>query len=361
MAFLTVSTYNFRNLANTETVFSGKNIFLQGTNGQGKTNFLEALYFLSYGTSYRTKNLTEVKEFSKNDFSVIGRFKNNQKDRVKFTYQNGKKEIFLNERKVKDRKDLLSINPLILFSYDDDEIITGSPIKRRKFMDQSICLLFPEYIQKIRKYQRLIEMKNICLRTKKVDIAAIYNREIAELALIITGYRYSFINSIEKRFTDMYRNLTNIEVRLMYKPSVSRHDTAEGFYDFLNSRLNEEVRYGFSLFGPHRDNFIFRSGERSYAAIASTGQRRLLALVLKISQLHYVSMNNDKLPVILIDDVFLELDSGIKLDVMSAIPSYDQAFFTILPQESFFNQISIDDTEIFCIKNGRLEKSEKSI
>jgi len=186
MFFLSLRTTAFRNLADAEIFTGAKDIFLIGENGQGKTNFLEALYFCAYASSFRTirdSELVRSSELTSNAFPENSLLRNSEKDfsaKVKLFYEKpasesvndeilvkfekNKKSIFINGKRAEDRKELLSIAPTIVFCHEDMEFVNGSPERRRWFFDQTLSLYDPVYLEDFRRYRHVLKSRNSILK-----------------------------------------------------------------------------------------------------------------------------------------------------------------------------------------------------
>jgi DNA replication and repair protein RecF len=344
MIFRHLGTVSFRNLADTVVDTGGKDVFLIGKNGQGKTNFLEALYFSSYASSFRGVRDAELVRTGEEEFSVSAALSSGEGDQILIKYQGGKKTVLVNGKRIEDRKDLLSVVPCIVFCHEDMEFVAGSPERRRWFFDQCLSLCDPLYLDDLRRFRRVLKTRNTLLRN-----SALGRMRITESNPVLDTLDTQFVqygmNLIEKReaaaaaFSDMFgplyekvSGITGITVR--YLPSW-KEDGAEKIIAHLGQRRENDKAAGTSLSGPHRDRYLFACGGAGFAEKASTGQRRLLALLLRIAQARRFSEMTGKNPVLLLDDVLLEMDGEKRRKFISVMPEYDQAFFTFLPEEPY--------------------------
>jgi DNA replication and repair protein RecF len=135
----------------------------------------------------------------------------------------------------------------------------------------------------------------------------------------------------------------------------SANVTIAAVHDFLRQRRAADLAAGLSLSGPHRDRYVFTRGAAEFAGTASTGQRRLLALLLRVAQSRRFSQMTGKNPVLLLDDVLLEMDGEKRRRFLSVLPGYDQAFYTFLPEEPY-QRYCRDDTLVYTVEGGRLQK-----
>jgi DNA replication and repair protein RecF len=371
MRFSSLRTCNFRNLISSEIKLNGKDVFLVGQNGQGKSNFLEAIYFCSYASSFRGVGDKELIRTGNNECSVQALIHdsllenlplNNNNvvyDTILIKIQNDKKSILLNEKNIKERKDLLSIVPSIVFCHEDMCFINGSPEQRRWFFDQNLCLGNINYIDDLRKYKKILKTRNILLKEikeKKQDsntLLDVLDPQLAEYGLRLMQKRSEEMQFFSRVFRPLYTKVSGIDnIDIKYIASWKDKDINEIMIHLAKTR-EREIFLGLTLSGPHRDNYYFTRDGVDFSKKASTGQKRLVVLLLRASQAsRFYEMNNKK-PVLLLDDVLLELDGEKRIKFLSVLPEYEQAFYTFLPEEAF-KKYKKDDTLIYNIDNGTL-------
>ena len=363
MIITSVRTAAFRNLADTTVNAAAKNIFLVGENGQGKTNFLEALYVCAYASSFRGVHDREIARNGHRNFSVEINLSNQSNVIIKF--EESKKTVCIDGKKAIDRKDLLAVIPCIVFCHEDMEFVAGSPERRRWFFDQVLSLYDPVYLDDLRSYRRVLKSRNSVLRDHALHKLN-GNTETLLDALDQQSALYG-VRLMEKRdraailfsgiFESLYREVSGIEgVNVQYVPSWKNGGEKEAAL-FLQNRRQAEMAAGISLSGPHRDRYIFSRNGADFAASASTGQRRLLALLLRVAQARRFSEMTGKKPILLLDDVLLEMDGEKRRRFIAALPDYDQAFYTFLPEEPFQHYRG-EGTLVYYVTNGRTEAEE---
>ena len=170
MIITSLRTTAFRNLTDAVASTSVKNVFLVGQNGQGKTNFLEALYFCSYASSFRGSGDREIVRNGEKNFSAAitvsekESFVKNVSSGVLVKIENGKKSVTIDGKRAEDRKDLLSVAPCIVFCHEDMDFAAGSPERRRWFFDQVLSLYDPVYLDDLRRYRHTLKSRNSVLR-----------------------------------------------------------------------------------------------------------------------------------------------------------------------------------------------------
>jgi DNA replication and repair protein RecF len=345
-------------LANTETYTSAKDIFLVGENGQGKTNFLEALYYCSYGSSFRGVRDSELVRTGEGDCSVSARLENSE---VSVTFREGKKTISLDGKRVDDRKDLLGAAPCIVFCHEDIDFAAGPPESRRWFFDQTRSLSDPVYLDDLRLYRRVLKSRNVLLKENRGfppgaelrDLLDTLDSQLAYYGLRLMEKRQAEAEAFSLVFEPLYREISGLDgITVRYAPSW-KESGIEGIIGELARRRETEFSFGVSLSGPHRDRYIFVRKGHEFSGKASTGQRRLLALLLRIAQARGFSEKTGKSPVLLLDDVLLELDGEKRRRFLSIMPEYDQAFFTFLPGEPY-DRYRKDRTMVYHVEAGTL-------
>lgn len=369
--FLYQTFYNFRNLKNDTIDLSSREVYFVGENGQGKSNLLESLYYSAYGTSFRTHNESQIIKNGEKAFSVNSMFKKSDDDMQKITlvFENGKKRIDKNGKRIQDRKELINTIPCILFCHDDMKFAIGEPECRRFFIDQSLTLYDNLYIDDIRNYKKILKSRNLILKNHQYDLLETFDSQLAYYGLIIQEKRKKAIFQFNEIFGKIFYEVTGIEgVKIVYEPSwkeiitekltadnkIITEKTFPASQDIINlllSRQELDKRFETSMSGPHRDKINFIKDKVLFVPTASTGQHRLLSLILRIAQSIYYTRVTGLKPVLLMDDVLLELDPDKRAKINSLLPEYEQLFCTFLPGEPYERYMK-DTTKVYNIKGG---------
>ncbi len=356
MPFLNLSLYNYRNLLNESINLLANEVFFVGENGQGKSNLLEAVYMSSYASSFRTHTDSEIVKKGNRDFSVRGFFRDEtgKTDMVHVELKSGKKNILKNGKPIKDRKELINTIPCVLFCHDDMEFVNGEPERRRFFIDQSLSMYDLMYLDLIRKYKKILKSRNTVLKEMQYDLVDMYDQPLAETGLEIVKRRRNAVYQFNRIFIELYRDITGIDnVQIVYDPSWKTDSVSDILQSFIR-KFEAEKSLGITLSGPHRDRIKFMRGEEPFIPHASTGQRRLVALMLRVAQAKYFREITGKKPVLLMDDVLLELDPEKRQKFTSLLPEYDQLFCTFLPGEPY-ERYKKENTLIYRISEGSWE------
>jgi DNA replication and repair protein RecF len=353
MPVFSLRTTAFRNLEDAEINTQGRDIFLVGENGQGKTNFLEALYFCSYASSFRGARDGELSRTGTKDCAASVNLTGSPYDRVLITYGNNKKSIYIDGKQADDRKELLQVAPCIVFCHEDMEFVAGTHERRRWFFDQTQSLYDPVYLDDLRKYRKVLKTRNAVLKEGRTLMLDVLDPQIAEYGLRLMEKREEAARRFSGIFGPLYEEVAGINgIGIRYVPSWKSADF-DALTAFLEARREGDISFGATLSGPHRDRYLFTRRDTEFSGTASTGQRRLLALLLRVAQARRFREMTGKNPVLLLDDVLLELDGEKKRQFLSAMPDYDQAFFTFLPEEPY-DRYRKSDTLVYHVSAGHI-------
>jgi DNA replication and repair protein RecF len=358
LGFRSIRFHGFRNLEDGEIELGAHDVYLIGENGQGKTNFLEALYLLSFGSSFRTRLDRDLVTIGRKDMSVHGHFNvpGEPEGKISVIWKDGSKSIRLHGKTVLDRKDLLRRIPAIAFVHDDFLFAGGPPERRRWFMDQTLSLHDPLYVDQLRRYRKLLKERNHLLRTRNTRLLDHYGEQLAFAGLAVMERRESLTREFGAIFSPLFRDVSglNADIVLEYRPSWGEAATSGEVMDKLHEKRESDLTMGNTSSGPHRDRFQFISRNRDFAKNASTGQQRLLSLVLRVAQARFYSQTTGRKPLLLLDDVLLELDPARRRLFRDRLPEAEQIFYTFLPGEET-GRIG-EDALTFEVREGSLHE-----
>ncbi len=333
----------FRNIRDRQIDTSAKQIILTGENGQGKTNVLEAVYMLCYGTSFRTQNIKELVTHGKESFYLCSVFEDSQglERKAEVIFSDGKKHIRLDGKDIKDRKELIYCLPCIVFSHDDIEFVRGEPENRRRFFDQTMTMYDPVFFDDLRRYKLILKQRNAAIKDQRTELLDIYDQKLASYGLQIMKSRRAVADSFSAIFPDIY-NAVSLEdrgIEISYRPSWNEDLGIDGVLEKLESQRDVDMKMNTTTSGPHRDRFLINDRNGLFTSSASTGQMRLASLVFRSAQAAFYRQKTGQNPIFLIDDVLLELDSQKRARYLSYLGHYNQAFFTFLPEEKYFGSM----------------------
>ena len=307
-----IKIYNFRNYKN-EEINLEKNInIFYGKNAQGKTNIIEAIYLCGLGKSFRTNKDKEMIKLNENNSFVEVEYEKSDRDgKIKIELEN-KKNIYLNNIKLKKLSELLGNLNVVIFTPDDINILKGGPENRRRFLNIMISQLRPNYLNVLNLYKKTIEERNNYLRlikeeNKSEELLDIWDEKLAEYAEKIVNYRKEFINKISNKIVEIHKNITNNneEIKIEYLTDCEKK---ENYLNLLKQRRKLDVIKGFTTKGIHRDDFVIYINGNQVNVYGSQGQNRTVMLSLKLSELQIIYDEIGEYPILLLDDFMSELD-----------------------------------------------------
>ena len=353
MAFSSLRTICFRNLTDTTIPFTSRSVFFVGENGQGKTNLLEALYVCAYGASFRgVRDVHLIREGCR-EAAVSALISGVVDYQVSVKLLGSRKLLQIDEKPLQSRKDLLSISPTIIFCHEDMEFVSGSPERRRWFFDQTLSLYDSLYLEDLQRYRHVLKLRNTVLKEGRLETLDLLDIQLVQIGVSLIEKRSKVAHQFSEVFSKLYESITGIDqVTLRYKPSWSTGEQSV-ILEHLNHIREREMLLKMSISGPHRDRYQFIRHDEEFEVQASTGQRRLLALLLRIAQAKLFTEMSHRLPVLLLDDVLLELDPEERKKFFWVLPEHEQAFFTFLPEEPY-DRYQQGDTLVYHVKDGAL-------
>ena len=333
----------FRNIRDRQIDTSAKQVILTGENGQGKTNLLEAVYMLCYGTSFRTQNIRDIISHGKDMMYLSSIFEDSQglERKAELSFSEGKKQIKLDGKEVRDRKELIYCLPCIVFSHDDIEFVRGEPENRRRFFDQTMTMYDPVFFDDLRKYKLVLKQRNAAIKDQRTELLDIYDEKLASYGFQIMKSRRAVATSFSAIFPDIYNAVSQEDrgIEINYRPSWNEELGIEGIIEKLFNQRDVDLKMNTTTSGPHRDRFLISDRNGLFTSSASTGQMRLASLVFRSAQASFYRQKTGQNPIFLIDDVLLELDSQKRARYLSYLGHYNQAFFTFLPEEKYFGSM----------------------
>lgn len=359
MLFKELKYFNFRNIANGSIHTDSRNVILEGCNGQGKTNILESVYILSYGSSFRTANVKEAIAFGQQRMHIaaIAQDEDGQLRKVEYINQQGKRRIMLDGKTIHDRKDLIYSFPVIVFSHEDIDFVKGEPEYRRRFFDQTFSMYDPLYLDSLRSYRSILAQRNAAIKSGQLSLITLYDERLARHGLEISNKRMKGVEDFNRIFPDLYRRISgsDIDITIRYQRSWKDLSSVDEVMEYLESTRDRDIRMMTTSSGIHRDRFTVYDQNGPFVQSGSTGQIRLASVLFRLAQSRFFNQMTGKLPVILVDDVLLELDASKRASFLSLMDGYSQAFFTFLPDEKYFAARK-DDMIEYVVEEGKVGK-----
>ncbi len=356
MPFSRIESVSFRNLADGAIQTEAPSVFVVGENGQGKSNFLDAVYTLCYGSSFRGGQDADAGRDGERSWSLRGVGPDGSSCAV--AWESGIKAIKEDGKPVRDRKRLVERNPAIVFCHEDMEFARGEPERRRFFFDQTASLVSVGYIDLLRAYRRALKARNQALKDRSLDVLEVLDLQVASYGIGLRDERAAIAREFDERFAPRFESVARLgqRVGVSYRPSWRLDEGSDDVVARLAAARDRELALGTSLSGPHRDRFVFTDDSGDFSDRASTGQLRLLSLTLRIAQAEHYAGVSGRRPTLLLDDVLLELDPEKRRRFMEALPEAEQSFFTFLPGEPY-RDYQRDGTIVYWTDDGRFTRT----
>jgi len=308
-----IGVNGYRNLGNfNQSLSPGINVIC-GNNAQGKTNFIEAVYFLAFGRQFRHGSDIDVIKWKQKSAYITSELEKNGISyslniRLEARGKNLAKEILFDRIPIRHMKELFGKLLIVMFSPEDLKLIKSGPGERRRFIDMEICQLSPVYYNDLKEYYKTLKQRNSLLKQIQKDKSLkvsldIWDEQLVKHGSRITNYRDSFIKKLSDISGEIHSNLTGGAEKLSvkYKPSITSVSS-------LQANQNKDILVGFTKEGVHHDDMDFYINGINVRQFGSQGQQRTVALSAKLAQIKIISETTGQNPVLLLDDVFSELD-----------------------------------------------------
>jgi DNA replication and repair protein RecF len=366
MLLAAIEATNFRNLSGRIEWGPRLNI-IYGNNGQGKTNWLEAIHVLARSKSFRTQRLQETIRFGEELAVVRGIVTTGQELQrdLQVTLHDNSKTIFVNSKRETLARYLTQLQ-VFSFTAADLDVVRGMPEARRRFLDRGISSLKPAYLKTISDYNKVIKQKNRVLQLanenelgpdKVEDLLAPWNEQLIRLAALIHRAREDYVAGLNATLERQLFERRDVTTR--YLSSLENKGDMSDYESLLRSRISlrqaAEVAAGHALIGPHRDDLEIHLDGREIRVYGSSGQQRSALLLLDLAAISLYNSGSNDQPVFIIDDVDAELDERRIRHLLEYLENRTQTFITTSKRshvESFFSRASV-----FEIEEGRVLSS----
>lgn len=337
MILASLTARNFRNLQQDPIAFhDGLNVIV-GENGQGKTNLLEAIYFLATTRSFRTHRLQSLFRFDAETLYVTGvRVEASLERRLSIGLEAGgarRREIRIEEETATVSEYVRQLS-VIAYSSAQLEIVRGGPDERRRFLDRGIVHLQPGYLESLGRYQRVLKQRNALLQSirdgeARASMLDPWDRELEDAASVIVRARSEYAERLaaaHNRIVEEHRYHVS-DLSITYRPSGFER-SGEPLDDIFLDERDRQIRLGHTTFGPHRDELELRLENRLASEVLSSGETKMTVLFLKFAKIELFEQKWNRPPLFLLDDVDAELDLGIIERLLEYLRGRTQIFTT---------------------------------
>jgi len=344
---------NFRNYETQSLTFDKATNVFQGNNAQGKTNLLEALYLFSMGKSFRTNQDSDLIRFGESYTKAELRFCDRNREHVLeiIILRDKKKQIKINGLTISRLSELVGHLNVVLFYPEELGLVKEGPHIRRRFMDVALSQLRPGYYHTLGRYQRVVDQRNKLIKKIRMsggnslsDTMFVWNEKLAELGMTLMQYREEFMQRLGVLAQKAHFEASGETLTLVYKP---RFETKEAFLEKLETGFDRELEQGYTLYGPHREDFEIFINDKEAKTFGSQGQQRSAVLSLKLAQADLLFEEYGEYPVLLLDDIMSELDQTRRAYLAGKIPD-KQVFITCTELDALLHR-----GKIFTVSGGK--------
>lgn len=357
-----LSLLNYRNYTRASFSFESRSIHcLCGRNAQGKTNLIEAIYYLSHLRSFRTNQIQSLIQREKDFFRLeaVIESSNRHKD-LSVIVSDHKKHLCIDQDPISRYSDFVGILNAVLFCPDDLTLFSQSPRLRRHFIDMELIKLSHTYTKTLTHFQKILRQRNKLLKDEDPDAAllAVYTEQMIQDECIIMSQRSHFIEELMEHARRLYPFFSKNEERIdaQYQTFAQEYtpQTLQASYDAF---LDRDRRYRQTNLGIHKDDVRFLLNGEDISEVASQGQKRSFLLALKLGLVEIIKEKTQQYPIFLLDDVFSELDDVRKEQLIQNLPKDMQIFITTTePMEiSWFQSRSV---HFYSVDQGYIQEVE---
>jgi len=318
------------------TLDPGVSIFV-GKNGEGKTNIAEAVLYLTFLSSHRASGNTPLIKLGNQSAYIRAKVKYPEREILVELEINGDKanRAKVNQNQVRSQKEIFGIVQTIYFSPEDLDIVRGDPSERRRFIDQLLTLRSPRIAGVISDYERAVKQRNSLLKTRaSADALNPWDKQVAELGGELITLRMLALDELKPIFNQVYKDISDTKpAEIVYKssienPTLNQSENSEKIMERLVNNRGAELDRGLTLTGPHRDDLLLILGDHLVKGYASHGESWSIALSLKLAT--YNLLKSDGLsPILILDDVFSELDEERRERLAEIAKGADQTIITV--------------------------------
>ncbi len=341
MILQALSVINYKNIRQAELQFSPKiNCFI-GNNGMGKTNLLDAIYYLSFCKSYTNPVDSQIICHDADVCMLQGRYLTQEgvEEEVYSGIRRRQKKQFRRNKKEYDRlSDHIGLIPLVMISPADNELIVGISEARRKFMDISISQFNRTYLRSLLRYNKALQQRNVLLKTEErqidVDLMELWEEQLVVEGNYIHGERKAFIDAFTPIFNRFYERISQSheDVSFDYHSQLNDSD----FHESLKRNRQRDLMMGHTTTGIHRDELEMLLDGYPIRKVGSQGQNKTFFVALKLAQFNYLLQQGHTKPILLLDDIFDRLDAARVEEIVKLVsgPEFGQIFLSDTNRES---------------------------
>ena len=355
-----LSLKNFRSYSELDlALHKGITVFL-GRNGEGKTNIVEAIMYMAFLSSHRTAGDQPLVKLGESSAYTRAKVQHPDREILVELEINADKanRARINQNPVRSQKELFGLVQCIYFSPEDMDLVRGDPSERRRFIDQIVTLRSPRLAGVITDYERAVRQRNALLKTRSNNSSLeSWDQQVAKFGAEIIAARITLLEEFTPLFTKIYANISPEKpASIKYKSSIENPSTVlQENYDSIIQKMSElrgqELERGLTLVGPHRDDLLLHLGNHLVKGYASHGESWSIALSLKLAA-YELLINEGSKPILILDDVFSELDEERREQLVSLAKSAEQTIITVAVESDLPKDLQ---GSTYIVKNGSVK------
>ena len=355
-----LSLKNFRSYSELDLPLApGITIFL-GRNGEGKTNIVESILYMAFLSSHRTSGDLPLVKLGESAAYTRAKIQHPDREVLVELEINAEKanRARINQNPIRSQKELFGLLQCVYFSPEDMDLVRGDPSERRRFIDQILTLRSPRMAGVISDYERSVRQRNALLKTRaSLTSLEPWDQQVAKFGAEIIAARLSLLTEFNPYFSKIYANISEEKpAHITYKssidnPSVNSQENYSALINTMAERRNQELDRGLTLVGPLRDDLILNLGDHLVKGYASHGESWSIALSLKLAAYELLISEGSK-PILILDDVFSELDEERRTQLISLAQSAEQTFITVAVEGDLPKDLT---GTTYLVKNGSVK------
>ncbi len=361
MKIETLKLKNYRNYEELDIKLHENLNIVIGDNAQGKTNILESIYVLAITKSFLSIPEKKMIMFNKDFFRIEANvISDGVEKKLEIITTPSTKKVKINNQEIKRIGDYISHLNVLLFNPDNIRMIKEGPHVRRKYLNVEISQLNNKYINILNEYNIILKQKNEFLKIINVNIKSnidyldILNSRLVEKAVDIYKYRKKFIDRINNKISDIFKVIAGYgNLKLLYISQVDDVNSQANLLEKLKKNYQKELNYKVSLIGTHRDDFHFILDDKDISLYGSQGQLRVAILALKLAEVSIFYEDTNENPILLLDDIFSELDINKRNKLIELLDNDVQTIITTTDLHSIDERLT-KNAKIFKISQGKL-------
>lgn len=363
MKIINLKLYNFRNYETLNLEFSNKQNIIIGQNGSGKTNIVEAIYVLAITKSFRGSLDKVLIKNGQSSMSIEGSVKDKITHKYKLTLSDNGKVVKIDNNKIPKLSNYISKINVVLFTPEDINIIKGTPSNRRNMLNIEISQLNNEYLHILNEYNKVLKQRNAFLKLMYINNLAspdylwILTEKLIDLGIKLSKIRNDFINNINKYYDDInYKITKNKGLKVLYVSSY-KNKTKEELIEKYKYYLDRDLSIGKTSIGIHHDDLVFSLKSNNLKDYGSEGEQKNAIICFKLAEIEIFIKDRGIYPILILDDLFSELDAKKINNILKKLNKNLQIFITTTDLKNVNTKI-LNNCMVFELKNEKVVKKE---